>query len=66
MLTVGLWWPELRRSEVVGEVRRREGVELAEEGRRRVPSGFWMARIHLWRVCGANQGVRKARGSPVA
>ena len=54
MLTVGLWWPELRRSEVVGEVRRREEAELAEEGRRRVPSGFWMARIHLWRVCGAN------------
>ena len=24
MLTVGLWWPELRSMEVVGEVRRRD------------------------------------------
>ena len=28
MLTVGLWWPELRSMEVVGEVRRRVGAEL--------------------------------------
>jgi hypothetical protein len=39
MLTEGLWWPELRRREVVGEVRRRDVVELAEEGRIGVAPG---------------------------
>ena len=29
-LTEGLWWPELRRREVVGEVRRRVGAELGD------------------------------------
>ena len=57
MLTVGLWWPELRRSEVIGKVRRREGAELTEEGRRRGPLGVWAARIGAWSSCEAGGGV---------
>jgi len=40
MLTEGLWWPELRLREVVGEVRRRDVAELGkrvEAGVRRAP-----------------------------
>ena len=43
--------------EVVGEVRRREGAELAEEGRRRGPPGVWPARISAWSSCEAGGGV---------
>jgi hypothetical protein len=57
MLTEGLWWPELRRREVVGEVRRRDVAELAEEGRRRGPPGVWAVRIDAWCSCEAGGGV---------
>ena len=57
MLTEGFWWLELRRREVVGEVRRRDVAELAEEGRTRGPPGIWAARTDVWCSCEAGGGV---------
>ena len=41
VLTEGLWWTELRRRGVVGEVRRRVVAEFAEEGRDGAAPGSW-------------------------
>jgi hypothetical protein len=53
----GVMWLELRCSEVVGEVRRRKGAELAEEGRRRGPPGVWAVRIGARSSCEVGGGV---------
>jgi hypothetical protein len=57
MLTEGLWWPELRRREVVGEVRRRDVAELMEEGRIGVALGSWTPWIGAGCSCGGGGRV---------
>ena len=62
MLTEGLWWPELRRREVISEVRRRDVAELGK----RVKAGARWAPGLLGSVRGApGVDVGLLRGSGV-
>jgi len=62
VLTEGLWWTELRRRGVVGEVRRRVVAELVEEGRCGAPPGVWAPRVGSRRPCdGATWSGRSAK-----
>ena len=51
VLTEGLWWTELRRRGVVGEVRRRVVAEFAEEGRDGAAPGSWAPWTGTGRSC---------------
>jgi hypothetical protein len=57
VLTEGLWWLELRRREVVGEVWRRDVAELAEEGQIGVVPGSWTPWIGVGCSCGGGGRV---------
>ena len=57
VLTEGLWWLELRRREVVGEVWRRDVAELAEEGQIGVVPGSWTPWIGVGCSCGGRGRV---------
>ena len=57
VLTEWLWWLELWRREVVGEVRWRDVAELAEEGRIGVAPGSWTPWIGAGCSCGGGGRV---------
>ena len=66
MLTDGLWRPDLRRSWVVGEVRRWVVAGLAEVGRNGVPPGPWTPWIGVGCSCGGGGRVSVTGAKPAA
>ena len=66
MLTEGLWRPDLRRSWVVGEVRRWVVAGLTEIGRNGVAPGPWTPWIGVGCSCGGGGRVSATGAKPAA
>ena len=66
MLTEGLWRPDLRRSWVVGEVRRWVVAGLAEVGRNGVAPGPWTPWIGVGCSCSGGGRVSATGAKPAA